>query len=113
MHEDTTVFLQAMKDRTAICTGHTCDDLRDVTEKVMEAVAEALALQSMFRRVEHRESDVEVRSVMGEYGQKFGALRKTGEEFEEKSLRFERILFEIEEVDRRVGDVLREPPPDA
>ena len=110
MHHDTTAFLQAMKDRTAICTGDPCDDLRDVTEKVMEAVAEALALHSMFRRVQHRETDAEVFSVMGEYGQKLGALRKTGEELEEKALRFERILDEIEELDARVGDNLRGMP---
>lgn len=110
MHEDTTAFLQAMKDRTAINTEAARDDLRDATETVMEAVVEAVALHSMFRRVEHRETDAETLSVMGEYGQKLGALRKTGEELEEKALRFERILDEIEELDGRVGDPLREPP---
>ncbi len=107
MHEDTTAFLQAMKDRTAINTEAARDDLRDATEKVTGAVAEALALQSMFRRVEHRETDAETVSAIGEYGQKLGALRKTGEELEEKALRFERILDEIEELEARVGDELR------
>ena len=110
MHHDTTAFLQAMEDRTAINSEAARDDLRDATEKVMEAVAEAVGLHSMFRRVEHREMDAEALSVMGEYGQKLGALRKTGEELEEKALRFERILDEIEELDARVGDTLREPP---
>ena len=110
MHEDTTAFLQAMKDRTAINTEAARNGLRFATELVMDAVAEALALQSMFRRVEHRETDAEILSVMGEYGQKLGALRKTGEELEANALRFERILDEIEELDARVGDPLREPP---
>ena len=107
MHHDTRAFLEAMKDRAAINTEDARDDLRDATEKVSAAVSEATVLSSMFRRVEHRETDAEILSSLGEYGQKLGALRKTGEELEEKALRFERILDEIEELEDRVGDELR------
>ena len=110
MHHDTTAFLDAMRDRTAINTADARDDLRDATEKVTEAVSEATMLASLFRRVEHRETDAEILSSLGEYGQKLGALRKTGEELEEKALRFERLLDEIAELEARVGDDLRAVP---